>query len=224
MSDISMTAPRLLLDWMAAHAVGGIVTATTAEMAAEISTRPDHTSRALQTLCEIGAVRRLQRREGAPKSRFRLLECELSADWGTVVRYEDARIEHARRLWDEGKTAGQIAGVLGMSKNAVIGLAHRNNFPPRKRAYRPRPVVTRPSPAPLEASPPPPEPPPTPPPPPVVSAPPIVLSPARGCQMPLWKTGAKPTHRYCDKPTPIGSSWCPACRARVFNRVSWRVA
>ena len=47
-------------------------------------------------------------------------------------------VEKARMLWEENLTAQEIARRLvasgltaDMSKNAVIGLAHRNGFPSR---------------------------------------------------------------------------------------------
>jgi hypothetical protein len=52
-------------------------------------------------------------------------------------------IKEARRLWDAGLTAGTIADALSTSerkitRNAIIGLAHRNNFP-----ERPSPIIRR---------------------------------------------------------------------------------
>ncbi|MHB1310517.1 MAG: GcrA family cell cycle regulator [Gemmatimonadaceae bacterium] len=41
------------------------------------------------------------------------------------------RIAELRRLWDTGLTATQIGCRLGLSKNAVIGRAHRLHLPPR---------------------------------------------------------------------------------------------
>ena len=45
-------------------------------------------------------------------------------------------IEQARSLWDEGKSAQEIAMELTseervINKNVIIGLAHRNKFPRR---------------------------------------------------------------------------------------------
>ena len=37
------------------------------------------------------------------------------------------------------------------------------------------------------------------------------------CLYPLWGN-EPPTHEYCHKPTPLGSSFCPDCRAIVFYR------
>ena len=48
--------------------------------------------------------------------------------------------------------------------------------------------------------------------------PPVVAPLGNGkCLYPLWGN-EPPTHRYCHKPTPLGSSFCPDCRAIVFYR------
>jgi hypothetical protein len=44
------------------------------------------------------------------------------------------------------------------------------------------------------------------------------------CAFPLWENGAPISHEYCEKRTPLGSSWCPSCRAIVYHRVSTRAA
>lgn len=36
------------------------------------------------------------------------------------------------------------------------------------------------------------------------------------CQFPKWGN-EPPTHEYCDKRTPLGSSWCAECRAVVWH-------
>ena len=38
------------------------------------------------------------------------------------------------------------------------------------------------------------------------------------CQWPLWSDNARPSHKYCDAPTPLGESWCAACRRVCFTR------
>jgi hypothetical protein len=59
-------------------------------------------------------------------------------------RHTDDTVKAARRLWAKGLSAGQIATALSkltgmvVTKNAVIGLAHRRGFPPR-----PSPLVAR---------------------------------------------------------------------------------
>jgi hypothetical protein len=37
------------------------------------------------------------------------------------------------------------------------------------------------------------------------------------CAFPLWPNGATPSHEYCGKRTPLGSSWCASCRAVVWH-------
>ncbi len=48
------------------------------------------------------------------------------------MAWTDERIGELRRMWDEGLTASQIAETLGgVSRNAVIGKAHRLGLTPR---------------------------------------------------------------------------------------------
>ncbi len=73
------------------------------------------------------------------------------------MSWTDERIETLRKMWDSGLTATQIAEELGgVSRNAVIGKAHRLGL-----ASRPSPVkanATEAKPAPAPAAPPPPKP------------------------------------------------------------------
>lgn len=39
--------------------------------------------------------------------------------------WTDEQVEDLKRLWNEGLTTGEIGKVLGVSKNAVVGKAHR---------------------------------------------------------------------------------------------------
>jgi len=45
---------------------------------------------------------------------------------------------------------------------------------------------------------------------------PLVLGNGK-CTFPLWPNGATPSHEYCSKQTPLGSSWCASCRAVVWH-------
>jgi len=60
------------------------------------------------------------------------------------ARHAPETVAAARRLWAKGLSAGQIATALSkltgavVTKNAVIGLAHRRGFP-----ARPSPLVAR---------------------------------------------------------------------------------
>ena len=235
----AFTHARLLHDWMVAHAdAEGVVVGSLLQMADAVGLTHGKVWHAMQSLREGGLTKLLSTGNGRIKARWRLLEAKQPAGWGEYVRYTDERVERARKLWDEGVPSGTIAREMGMSKNQIIGMAHRNGFAgrpspitgevkerkpaaPRIRKYEPRPMPRHEVVAPPPEAPETPEAPP--PPSPVVRAP-VVLTPARGCQFPLWPTGAAPTHEYCNKPTPVGSSWCPECRRRVFNRVGWAAA
>ena len=52
-----------------------------------------------------------------------------------------------------------------------------------------------------------------------VPPPPVVPAPLGNgkCTFPKWANGATPSHEYCDKRTPLGSSWCVECRAVVWH-------
>lgn len=39
--------------------------------------------------------------------------------------WTDQQVDELKRLWDEGLTTGEIGKALGVSKNAVVGKAHR---------------------------------------------------------------------------------------------------
>jgi hypothetical protein len=52
---------------------------------------------------------------------------------------------------------------------------------------------------------------------------PLVLGNGK-CTFPLWPNGAPISHEYCDKRTPLGSSWCATHHAVVYHRVSTRAA
>lgn len=52
--------------------------------------------------------------------------------------WSDDMIPRLRSLWDEGLSTAEIGRRLGVSKNAVVGKAHRLYLP-----ARPQPVPTR---------------------------------------------------------------------------------
>lgn len=76
------------------------------------------------------------------------------------MSWTDERIESLRTMWEKGLTASQIADELGgVSRNAVIGKAHRLGLKSRpspvKATEKAKPTVKAAAPAPKPASPPP---------------------------------------------------------------------
>ena len=79
------------------------------------------------------------------------------------MSWTDERIEQLRQMWQNGHTASQIAETLGgVSRNAVIGKAHRLGLQSRPSPVKAgeseaepaaKPVVERPAPAPKAAAP-----------------------------------------------------------------------
>lgn len=59
--------------------------------------------------------------------------------------WTDERIEQLKVLWAEGRTTGEIGKLLGVSKNAVVGKAHRLGLKgrpsPIKRTAESRPAA-----------------------------------------------------------------------------------
>lgn len=53
------------------------------------------------------------------------------------------RIDELTKLWDTGYSASHIGKLLGVSKNAVVGKAHRLKLPPRPSPIRSGPAVPR---------------------------------------------------------------------------------
>ncbi len=54
----------------------------------------------------------------------------------TALSWTDERIEELKQLWGEGLSAQDIGKKLGVTKNAVIGKAHRLGLPPRPSPIR----------------------------------------------------------------------------------------
>lgn len=102
------------------------------------------------------------------------------------MSWTDERIEQLRKMWEGGMTASQIAEELGgVSRNAVIGKAHRLGLQSRpspvkagegneaaERADTPKPVAAAPAPRPVRPQPP-------------VAATPEPVSPAATIQPPV---------------------------------------
>lgn len=129
----------------------------------------------------------------------------------TVDTWTEARLALLRQLWAEGLSTLLIAERLRLSKNAVVGKAHRIGLQPRPSPIQARPDgPARPKPVPRVrkvASLPPlasvaaVEPPPPPPP------PPVRVRAALPCSYPIGEPRTR-AFRYCDAPAEPGKSYC----------------
>lgn len=144
-------------------------------------------------------------------------------------------IETLRALWAEGHSTAEIGRRMGISKNAVVGKAHRLNLPARPSPIRrdgeavartpaPRrtllPVVRQPAAPPVVRQP---APQPAPvvriaPPAPVAAAPVVRAFPrlsSRNCCWPLGEPGTK-DFRFCDSGAIPGKPYCPEHAAVAY--------
>jgi GcrA cell cycle regulator len=55
---------------------------------------------------------------------------------GRKMEWNEETIEKLRALWAEGHSTAEIGRRMGVSKNAVVGKAHRLNLPPRPSPIR----------------------------------------------------------------------------------------
>ena len=134
--------------------------------------------------------------------------------------WTDELILDLRRLWDEGYPTAEIGRRLRITKNAVVGKAHRLDLPQRPSPIRrgeqpaqpraPKPKVaapTRPLPAaPAQAAPA------LPPAPRPIPAVPSRRGFSEPCCWPLGEPG-RPGFRFCDAPVDAGMPYCAEHRA-----------
>ncbi len=140
--------------------------------------------------------------------------------------WRDTAISNLRRLWDEGHSTAEIGRRLGVTKNAVVGKAHRLDLPKRPspiqrsthpaRTPVPRPKVTLPVQMPPAAS--------------VQAAPALPLPPVpplvpsiscrRGLSQPCcWPLGepGRPGFRFCDAAVDNGKPYCAEHRVLAYK-------
>jgi GcrA cell cycle regulator len=151
-------------------------------------------------------------------------------DWTTEA------IERLKALWAEGHSTAEIGRRMGISKNAVVGKAHRLTLPARpspiRRDATPRPApvprAPRPAPMPLQrlAAAPAPRPaaaPAPPAPPPVAATAPVLRSfpaarpriGARSCCWPLGEPGTQ-GFRFCGGDPMAGKPYCAEHAALAY--------
>jgi GcrA cell cycle regulator len=56
------------------------------------------------------------------------------------VVWDDLKVLHLTKLWNRGDPTNEIAEIMGLSRNAVIGKAHRLKLRPRPNPVKPKPV------------------------------------------------------------------------------------
>lgn len=60
------------------------------------------------------------------------------------MEWTDDMVARLRVLWEEGHSTAEIGRIMGISKNAVVGKAHRLNLPARPSPIRREPGAPRP--------------------------------------------------------------------------------
>lgn len=141
--------------------------------------------------------------------------------------WTDTVISNLRRLWGEGHTTAEIGRRLGVTKNAVVGKAHRLELPrrpspirrgehaARRRAPRPKvaPLVMLPPAATVQvvpALPPAPRP---------IPDAPFRRGASQPCCWPLGEPG-RPGFRFCDAAADVGKPYCAEHRALAYVKPS----
>src|SRR5205814_6776818 len=71
-------------------------------------------------------------------SAYRVVTARASLEQSLKMSWTDERIERLKKMWHDGATASQIADELGgVSRNAVIGKAHRLGLEQRPSPVKP---------------------------------------------------------------------------------------
>ena len=124
------------------------------------------------------------------------------------MAWTEAQIADLKRLWIAGQSTSQIGTILGVSKNAVIGKAHRLKLPARPSPIRHSSASKKPKRAPLPK--------------PVrkIQRQPS-FKPARprnGATSCLWPTGdpGDGDFHFCGGETVTGRPYCPEHCARAY--------
>ena len=140
-----------------------------------------------------------------------------------MTAWTPERVATVTRLWNEGLTTAEIGRAVGMSKNAVVGKAHRLQLPPRpspirrgksvngaprppsptngrKRATAPNGVVVRAKPRALQM--------------------PLAVGNA-ACKWPIGHPD-EPSFHFCGEHALLGKPYCPEHYRRAYVAVKPR--
>ena len=139
---------------------------------------------------------------------------------GADAEWTDDKIARLRALWAEGLSTAEIGRRMNLSKNSVVGKAHRLNLPSRPSPIRKagdgverRPVIVKPVASraeaarvtKTEASP--------------ALPPPVTrVGPSGRCMWPLGDPG-RPGFRFCGDDSVAGKPYCRDHAAIAFVRV-----
>jgi GcrA cell cycle regulator len=113
-----------------------------------------------------------------------------------LMSWTDERVAELQRLWIAGHSAAVIGRQLGVSKNAVIGKAHRMNL-----ANRPSPIKKCETPAPEMTKP--------------VVVPETRASRGPQCRWPFGDPG-DPGFHFCEAQAMPGKPYCAEHYARAY--------
>lgn len=148
-----------------------------------------------------------------------------------MAEWSDKSILQLRELWTEGHSTAEIGRRLGMSKNAVVGKAHRLDLPPRpspitritgeprshSRVQRASRNTLPPLPS-HDAAPPPRQLPYQPPPRPTAPPPPPKYGRTVPCSWPIGDPGT-PGFRFCDAVSDPGKPYCTEHARLAYVRI-----
>ena len=110
-----------------------------------------------------------------------------------AVDWTPERTEFLVKLWNEGIPTSQIGRELGVTKNSVVGKAHRLGLAKRQSPIHSKPVEAK-----------------------------VIKLDGLGAGMCCWPEGepGRPEFRFCGKPAVAGKPYCAEHCARAYVRSS----